>query len=461
MKSKPRAPETASLLLPPLLLMLDQNDEMVKLANLIDWGRFETAWSEFFPSGKGRPATPARMVAGLLYLQHAYGLSDEGIVRAWKNTPVFQYFCGETYFEPKFPVNPSTLTRWRNRIGAEGIEEMLAETVAVAQKCGAIKPADLKRLAVDTTVMEKAAAYPTDSKLVEDARRLLVKMASVADLSLRQNYNRIGPRLARKIGRLAYRGDTEGMKQTAKKQRALAARVWRDVERQLAGVPSEEMRQKVSEALELCWIAITQGPANEKKRAGKNSATRVRRLLSIFYTELECLCKGGKKKKTKFGVKVATATSTKGGVITGAQSQPGNPHDGHTLARTLEHVKRVTGVAPREVHVDRGYTGHNVTDCDVWMTGKLQGAPKAVQKRHSRRNAIEPSIGHMKSDGRLDRCTLKGAHGDAQFATLCGCGQNIRLLLRYLRIFFALFFCRLLCHIFGPAGPARSFARRD
>jgi len=119
MKSKPRAPETASLLLPPLLLMLDQNDEMVKLANLIDWDRFETAWSEFFPSGKGRSATPARMVAGLLYLQHAYDLSDEGIVKARKNTPVIQYFCGETYFEPKFPVNPSTLTRWRNRIGAE------------------------------------------------------------------------------------------------------------------------------------------------------------------------------------------------------------------------------------------------------------------------------------------------------------------------------------------------------
>jgi len=211
---------------------------------------------------------------------------------------------------------------------------MLAETVAVAQKCGAVKPADLKRLAVDTTVMEKAAAYPTDSNLVEDSRRLLVKMASVADLSLRQNYNRIGPRLARKISRLAYRGDTEGMKQTAKKQRALAARVWRDVERQLAGVPSEEMRQKVSDALALCWTAITQGPANEKKRTGKNSGVRVRRLLSVFYTELECICKDGKKKKSKFGVKVATAASTKGSVVTGSQSQPGNPHDGHTLART-------------------------------------------------------------------------------------------------------------------------------
>jgi len=461
MKSKPRAPETASLLLPPLLLMLDQNDEMVRLANLIDWGRFETAWSKFFPSRKGRPATPARMVAGLLYLQHANDMSDEGIVNAWKNTPAFQYFCGETYFEHKLPVDPSTLTRWRNRIGAEGMEEMLAETVAVAQRCGVIKPADLKRLAVDTTVMEKAAAYPTDSKLVEDARRLLVRVASYAGLPLRQNYNRIGPRLARKIGRLAYRGDAEGMKQTAKKQCALAARVWRDVKRQLSGVSSEAVREKVSDALALCWIAITQGPANEKKSTGKISGPRLRRLLSMFYTELECIRKGGKKKKTYFGVKVATAISTKGGVITASQSQPGNPHDGHTLARTLEHIKRVTGIAPREVHVDRGYTGHNVTDCDVWMTGKLHDAPKAVRKRHSRRNAIEPSIGHMKSDGRLNRCTLKGAHGDAQFATLCGCGQNIRLILRYLRIFFALFFCRLFCAIFWPAGPARRFAWQD
>ncbi len=97
--------------------MIDPRHELVKLSALIDWEVFELEWAGFFPSGKGRPATPPRLVAGLLYLQHAYRLSDEAVVARWVENPYYQHFTGETFFQHRPPIDPSSLTRWRGRIG--------------------------------------------------------------------------------------------------------------------------------------------------------------------------------------------------------------------------------------------------------------------------------------------------------------------------------------------------------
>ena len=107
---------------------------LVELAELIDWSIFETRWSAFFPSKTARPATPPRLVAGLLYLQHTFACSDEELVWAWVENPYWQYFCGETYFQHEPPIDPSSLTRWRQRVGEEGVEWLLTETIAAAPR---------------------------------------------------------------------------------------------------------------------------------------------------------------------------------------------------------------------------------------------------------------------------------------------------------------------------------------
>ena len=169
---------------------------LVKLAALIDWEMFEREWSGFFPSGKGRPATPPRLIAGLLYLQHAYRLSDEAVVARWVENPYYQYLTGETFFQHKLPIDPSSLTRWRKRIGEEGGEWLLTQTIRAGQKSGAIDDDSARRVAVDTTVMEKNIAQPTDSRLYERARDQLVTLAQEAGVELRQSYARLAPRLA-------------------------------------------------------------------------------------------------------------------------------------------------------------------------------------------------------------------------------------------------------------------------
>lgn len=173
--------------------MIDARHELVKLATLIDWDFFEREWVSFFPSHQGRPATSPRLVAGLMYLQHAFKLSDEAIVARWIENPYYQHFTGETFFQHRPAIDPSSLTRWRKRIGEEGVEWLLTKTSKAARASGAVTDKSLKRIAVDTTVMEKNIAHPTDARLYERARALMVSLAKEAGIELRQSYARRAP----------------------------------------------------------------------------------------------------------------------------------------------------------------------------------------------------------------------------------------------------------------------------
>jgi IS5 family transposase len=136
----------------------------------------------------------------------------------------------------------------------------------------------------------------------------------------------------------------------------------------------------------------------------------------------------------EFGVKVTVATTLKEGLVVGMRSMPGNPWDGHTLAETVEQASILTYKRPKTVIVDRGYQGVVVDGVQILRSGQRRGVTRGLKAMIKRRSAIEPTIGHMKTDGRLDRNPLKGALGDALHAVLCGAGHNIRLLMKRLRL---------------------------
>ena len=142
MKHRPRPPEQDDLLRPRLVDLIDMRHELVKLAGLIDWEFFEREWAGFFPSTTGRPATSPRLVAGLLYLQHAFRLSDEAVVARWVENPYYQHFTGETFFQHRPPIDPTSLTRWRKRIGEEGVEWLLTKTIEAGRTSGAVEDAE-------------------------------------------------------------------------------------------------------------------------------------------------------------------------------------------------------------------------------------------------------------------------------------------------------------------------------
>ena len=432
MKPKSRSPEQDDLLRPRLTDMIDMRHELVRLEALIDWEFFEREWAGFFPSHTGRPATSPRLVAGILYLQHAYALSDEDVVARWVENPYFQHVCGETFFQHRRPIDPSSLTNWRKRIGEEGVEWLLTKTIEAGIDAGIIDKRSAEQVIVDTTVMEKNIAHPTDSRLYERARRRLVKLAREAGLELRQSYARLGPRLAAQVGRYAHARQFKRMRKGLRRLKGYTGRVMRDIQRRVDAISDSGLRERI--AAEICLVdrLLRQKPKDRRK------------LYALHEPDVDCISKGKARKRYEFGSKVSVATTLKAGFVVGMRSLPGNPYDGHTLHEALEQVEILTDTRPRRAFVDRGYRGHGVDGTDVFISGQRRGMTPALKRDLRRRSAIEPTIGHMKTDGRLARCTLKGTFGDAVFAVLCGCGHNIRVILAHLRKLVAVILAFLL-----------------
>ena len=431
MGPKPRTPENNDLFRQRLDELVNLSHPLVQLAQHIDWSVFEHGWVGFFPSHRGRPATRPRLVAGLLYLQHTFALSDEAVVWGWVENPYWQLFCGETWFQHQPPIDPSSLTRWRQRIGAEGMEWLLAQTIKAAASAKVIKQHSLDKVIVDSTVQEKAIAYPTDSKLLNRGRQQLVQLVAKTGITLRQNYNRIAPKLAGQIARYAHAKQYRRMRNHLKKLKTLVGRVWRDVSRQLAQVP-QHLKPKVTDLLQKVERLLKQQPQDNHK------------LYSLHAPEVECINKGKSRQPYEFGVKVSVMTTHKEGLVVGMRSLPGNPYDGHTLHLALEQAAVLMQQQPKEVFVDLGYRGATVpAGVKVYHRKLRRGITARLKRDIRRRSAIEPVIGHMKNDGRLRRNWLQGTEGDAFHAILCGCGHNLRMILRKLRLLLVLIFLRL------------------
>jgi IS5 family transposase len=351
-------------------------------------------------------------------------MSDEAVVRRWVENPYWQYFCGATHYEHQLPIDPSSMTRFRRRIGESGCEKILQATVTAGLNSKTIKAAHLKRITVDTTVQEKAVSFPTDSKLLNRSRVRLVKLCRQNGVVLRQSYARKGPQALFKANRYAHARQYRRMRSRVKKLRTYLGRVVRDIERKIAN--QADKQAAFAAELGLAKRLLVQ----QKKDKNK--------LYSLHAPEVECISKGKAHKRYEFGVKASIATTNKSNFVVGGMALPGNPYDGHTLTQALAQVRRITGSVIEEAFVDRGYRGHGETQTTVFIAGQKRGIKtERLKCSLKRREAIEPVIGHLKSDGLLGRNYLKGSEGDQVNVMLSCAGQNLRLVLRQLRIFCA------------------------
>ena len=172
--------------------IIDMKHALVKLSRAIDWRFLEDKFGAVYTDGPGSPPLPTRLMAGLSILKHTYNLSDEVLCERWIENPYYQFFCGEEFFQHALVFDRSSLTRWRQRMGEEKLAALIQESLAVAAKTDALKPSDLARVVVDTTVQPKAVMFPTDAKLLNRARERLVRLAQKRGVRLRQSYRRVG-----------------------------------------------------------------------------------------------------------------------------------------------------------------------------------------------------------------------------------------------------------------------------
>jgi len=413
--------------------IINLKHELVQLAARIDWDWIDREIAPLY-SDKGRPGIETRFVIGLLLLKHIYGLSDEGVCERWVHDPYFQHFTGEEFFQHEFPHERSDLSHWRKRLG-DKLELLLAESLRVAHEAGALRTRDLKRVTVDTTVQPKNITFPTDAKLLHAAVKGLVRLAKKHGVPLRQSYLRIAKHAAMMAGRYAHAKQFKRHHRQLRLLRTRLGRLIRDIRRKIAGRP------EIEAAFEWPLACANQIRSQQQRQRGW-------KLYSFHAPEVECIGKGKASTPYEFGVKtsiVSTNARAPGGqFVLHAKALPGNPYDGHTLAAVVDATEKLTGCAIERAYVDKGYRGHRTANPRrVFISGQKRGVFGIIKRELRRRSAIEAVIGHMKTDGHLGRCYLKGRQGDAANAILTAVGYNLRLLLAWLRILLRLFLLAL------------------
>ena len=399
---------------------LNPRHPLCTLSFYMDWKYFEETFGETFLE-TGRPGLPTRLMAGLSYLKYTYNLSDEKSIEEFQENGYWQYFCGYEYFQHEIPCDPSSMTRWRNRIGEEGMKKLLSETLRMAHRFKILKTKDLEDVIVDTTVQEKNITYPTDAKLLNTAREKLVEEAKEQEIPLRQSYLRLGKNMLHKYSGYVHAKQFKRAKKVLKKLKTYLGRVCRDIERKC-----EDPGDKLKELLILCKRLLQQ------KRESKN------KVYSVHEPHVECISKGKAKNPYEFGCKTSVVITAKSNWVIGIQSLHGNPYDGHTLKEVIADAEDTTSIEIKRIFVDKGYRGKDShpEGKSVYISGRRR-LPAQLKKLLRRRSSVEPIIGHMKREHRLGRNYLKGIPGDLINAVLCGVGFNFRKLLRYLELFFA------------------------
>ena len=474
-------------------LILNMEHELVRLAEAINWVSLVESFGPLYSEKKGHPGIPIRTMAGLVMLQHTFGLLDEQVVGEWPERLYWQFFCGEEIFsvsiwgiretkghiQNDLPVDDSQLSRWRKRIGEAGVEQVFKLTIEAGLRTKSITPKQMKVVVVDTTVQPKAVEHPTDARLFRKVLHHLLRVVEATETKLRQSHRDLAKSAFRMHGHYMKAKQFKRAARERKKLKVYAGRMQRDLERKI----SDEAWEKHKGTLILAGLVLTQ----EKKTKGK--------VYSMHAPEVECIAKGKAHKPydhpteaermedrtesakpiaartvraggpNQIGVKTSLATTAWGGFVLGAKSLPGNPYDGHTLEEQPEQVVKLTGMMPKRCHVDRDYTirhrrigrndpkeplppegreprarvmGHGVypESCQVIIAGSRKGISKAIKKEMKRRSAIEPEVGYQKADDKLGRKWLKGVLGDAQNAVLCAVGHNRRKILAHLRRLF-------------------------
>ena len=424
--SKPRDTRQKDLLRPPLDQIIDLGHPLARLAREIDWDFLDSRFSSVCRAGPGQPPLPTRLVAGLLILKHMHDLSDEVLCARWLENPYYQHFCGEESFQHVLPFERSSLTRWRQRLGEEQLSALIQESLSVAHKTGALASKDLERVAVDTTVQPKNVTFPTDAKLMHKAIVMLGREAKRHGVPLRQSYVRVAKRAALMASRYAHAKQFKRHNRELRFLRTRLGRLIRDIRRKIEG---DEILQEV--------FAVPLSRADRVRH--QRQRQRGRKLYSLHGPEVECIGKGKARAPYEFGCKVSIATSVtkpKGGqFVLHAKALHGNPYDGHTLGPIVADMEKLTGVQVQRIHVDKGYRGHRYPNkFRVWISGQVRRVTKTIRREMKRRAAVEPVIGHVKGEHRMNRNYLKGHDGDRANAVLAAAGYNFAQLLRWFEV---------------------------
>lgn len=398
----------------PLSQIVSSKFPIVELTHQIQWDEIEKEFGKYY-SENGRPSVPTRTMVGLLLLKSMFSVSDEVLIPSWVQNPYWQYFCGEQYFRDTPPCDPSDLVHFRHRIGKEGAEFLLKQSVLIHGE-----EAKESSVIIDTTVQEKDTAFPTDAKLYQDVMKQCWRIAKSHGIKLHQSF-----RFLLKQQRLIVRFMNHPKRRklaikAVKRIKGYSGKLLKEVKRKL----SPEALMQLQDSIDIFEKVLKQ------KRSDKN------KIYSLHEPHIYCMAKGKEHKKYEFGCKASIALTRQSGIVVAATTFETNVSDVHTLEQTLEQILYTTGQLPEEAICDRGYRGKTkIEETKISIPRPLAKEASSkeidqVKEKFRRRASIEPIIGHLKFDHRMLRNHLKGVAGDFINCVLAGAGFNLKKMLR-------------------------------
>jgi len=405
---------------------LSDKHPLMALEKEINWNWIEKELVVFYKQKRpGYPPIPIRLLVALTILQYMKKLSDPEVLEYFFDSFYVQYFCGYRYPQWKKPINACTLVRFRQRIGAEGANKILQISVQVAINTKTVSKKEMKKVIADTTVMPKNIAHPTDSTLLNKARKKMVAVAKKEQVPLRQNYNRLAKKKLIKVGRYAHAKQFKRMRKSAKSLKTYTGRVARDIERKIFNKP--KLVKKFMPILLTTKKLLTQTKTSKNK------------IYSIHEPHVYCLAKGKARKPYEFGTKVSFVCTQKKGIVLAAQALEKNVHDAASLRSSIELSEKITATPIKRIFVDKGYRGHSIQGKEVYIAGQKRGVSAYLKRQMRKRSIIEGTIGHMKEKSKLNRSMLHGIIGDKVNAIFCAIAHNFKMTINNNYFIFYLF----------------------
>lgn len=413
-----------------LQTQLRADHELVVLAQKIDWEGFQDCL-RFKYKRIGRRAKRIRLMVGLHVLKHMYNLSDEQVVRMLHENIYFRYFCGVhedlQEWERTKVLNSCTMSRFRTRLGADGMK--LVEDVIKRQLMRDGKISGRTQV-IDTTAMEKNIAYPTDTSLlakgIERVRKAVSRLGRLGLSVVVRSFKRVVRKEILRVNKLG-RGRKERIAEATKNLIGYARKMGKQAQvafRAIKKGASEAAKRKIEAGkkfLEEELKKLSRVTNQAERRIGGETVPSSEKVLSMHEPDVTVIAKGKRGKRYEFGSKISLSMDRNGFVV-GHQEYHTNQADVNTVDPALEDWRRTFGDYPEELGADRGYTATNPSEA-LAKVGKVV-IPKRGKKKHpdhrkayfrrvlKLRNKIEPTIGHLKTDHRLDRCRYRGKSGD-------------------------------------------------
>ena len=445
-----------------LMDMLDSKDPLIILADNFPWSKIEDELGQYY-SGIGRPPKPIRLMVGLLLLKQLENLSDEDVVLQFKRNPYYQYFCGYDEYLPGLPCHPTELVKFRNRIGKDGFEYIFKMSAEIHGDA-----AEESQVIIDSTVQESNLTFPTDGKLAIKIIIHLLRIAKNENIKLRRSYVKEIKALRILLRFFRHPRKITKARGAMKRLRAIAKIIMRDIQRKM----SDEQLAIYNWKFEF-YLKVLSQEKNDKNK-----------FYSLHEIDAYAINKGKDHKGYEFGTKASIAVTKDSGIIVGAVAHKENIHDSKTLKSVLDNVHKNRSTPVEEAITDRGYVGTKSVANSyealwlvlqfIYFTLELVSITKALlfiyikviekipvtyntiisipgtvlkrdtkeelevkRKKFRRRAAIEPVIGHLKSDHRMAINYLKGFAGDEINLLLAASAFNLK---KWMRIhFFALF----------------------